>query len=250
MKILEHSADTDQLGTFSGEIERKFPPLQTAILKAKIGLKECGMTLGFASEGSIGPDPIAPFIKSDIEFLVLVDLENEIEISEVFRSFDITAGQIVARPDQDLSEFIQKVDFPNHKLIALPNIGSSISVVKGIGTKAELAAAIKLCAQESEDEMVLIQSDLRAHCSPSRQKNIRAAANLLAKRVLAQCQQCQGPGWGKVGFERGLACSLCGNEVAKVAKREIFGCCKCDHREYGEPLALVADPAQCDWCNP
>lgn len=250
MKILEHPADTDQLGTFTGEIERKLSPHATAILKAKIGLKELGRSIGLASEGSIGPDPASHFIKSDIEYLVLVDLDNEIEISEVYRSFDIIAGQIVVTPADDIKEFLQKVDFPNHKLITVPNAGAASNVVKGIGNLKELQNAIKLCANESDDGSVLIQSDLRSHCSPSRQNNIREVASLLAKRVLSLCPQCRIPGWGRVGYEKGLECSQCGLMVAKALRREIFGCCKCEYREYGKLIAEKADPARCDWCNP
>ncbi len=250
MKILEHSADTDQLGTFTGEIERKLSPRATAILKAKIGMKELGLTLGLASEGSVGPDPLIPLIKSDIEYLVLIDSENDLEITEVYRSFDITAGQIVVTPEEDIKEFLQKVDFPNHKLITAPNAGAISNVVKGIGDLNDLQNAIKLCASESDDGSVLIQSDLRAHCSPSRQNNIREVALLLANRVLSLCPECHMPGWGNVGYERGLECSLCGMNVAKAAKREIFGCYKCEYREYGKLIAERADPARCDWCNP
>ena len=250
IELMEHSADTDQLGTFSGEIERLLSPLETAVLKARIGINDLGVSLGFASEGSIGRDPLIPFIQSDIEILVLVDVENNLVISQAYRSFDITAGQIVAKRDEDLSDFLEKVDFPNHKLIVRPNQGSSPSAIKGISNSQELSEAINLCAPRSSDGTVLIESDLRAHCSPSRQNNIREAAKLLARRVLSQCPQCQMPGWGNVGYERGLNCSLCGMNVAKAAKREIFGCYKCEYREFGMQIAENADPAKCDWCNP
>lgn len=250
LKIVEHAADTDQLGTFSGEIERKLPPKDTAIVKAKIGMQDLGISLGLASEGSIGPDPVVPFVNSNIEYLVLVDNENDLVITEIYRSFDITAGQITSRPGEDIFNFLQKSDFPRHKLIASPTAGAFAKTIKGIGDLGKLEEAIKICAEESDDGMALIQSDLRAHCSPSRQKNIREVARLLANRVLSQCPKCRTPGWGKTGYERGLTCALCGSEVSKAAKREIFGCYKCDHQEYGEMLAELADPAQCDWCNP
>lgn len=70
MKMVLHEADTDELGTFSGEIERTSPALETASQKAKIGMKALGLPLGIASEGSIGPDPLMPFMKSDIEYLI------------------------------------------------------------------------------------------------------------------------------------------------------------------------------------
>lgn len=250
LKIVEHAADTDQLGTFSGEIERKLPPKDTAIVKAKIGMQDLGISLGLASEGTIGPDPLVPFVTSNFEYLVLVDTENDLVITEIYRSFDITAGQITSKPGEDISDFLRKSDFPNHKLIVSPAAGVFGGSMKGIGESEKLEEAIRICAAESADGSALIQSDLRAHCSPSRQRNIREVARLLANRVLSQCPKCRTPGWGKTGYERGLICSLCGGEVPRAVKREIFGCCKCDHQEYGKILAELADPAQCDWCNP
>ncbi len=49
--------DTDQLGTFSGEIERAADPLSTCVRKAALGLEASGLRLGLASEGSFGPHP-------------------------------------------------------------------------------------------------------------------------------------------------------------------------------------------------
>ena len=96
-ELFEVNLDTDQLGTFSGEIERIAPPLETAIQKARLGMKETGLLLGIASEGSVGPDPIVPFIHSNTEHLVLVDDEIGIVISETYRSFEITATTIMAQ---------------------------------------------------------------------------------------------------------------------------------------------------------
>ena len=96
-ELFEVNLDTDKLGTFSGEIERVAPPRETAIQKARIGMKKKGLSLGTASEGSVGPDPIVPFIHSNTEHLVLVDDEIGIVISETYRSFEITATTIMAQ---------------------------------------------------------------------------------------------------------------------------------------------------------
>jgi hypothetical protein len=49
--LFEIDLDTDQLGTFSGEIERIAPPIETAINKARLGMKETGSLIGIASKG-------------------------------------------------------------------------------------------------------------------------------------------------------------------------------------------------------
>lgn len=250
IKLIECPADTDILGTFSGEVERTLPPLETALQKARLGLDQLGMDLGIASEGSIGPDPIIPFLNSDIEILVFIDLVNKIEIIEVFRSFDIIAFQKIVSINENLDEFLIKSDFPNHKLIVRSNLDGTLNPIKGIGNKTDLKNAIELMARNSTDRQVSIESDLRAHCSPSRALNIKSAAEILAKRVKAQCKICNSPGWGKVDVEKGLECQSCGANVEKAIKREVFGCYKCDHKEFGDQLSLFADPAICDWCNP
>lgn len=250
LNVVLHEADTDILGTFSGEVERALPPSQTAIQKAKIGINALGHSLGIASEGSIGPDPQLPFSQSNIEYLALVDTDLGIEIVERYRSLDIVAGHIVADPDTDLEPFLQSADFPNHKLIASPNSARFKNSIKGISNRTELQDAIVQLANDSGDGKVLIQSDFRAHCSPSRQKNIVQATIVLANRIKALCPECKAPGWGLVGYQRGLDCSSCGETVPNAISANIAGCAKCSLEQIGEPLAKQADPASCNGCNP
>jgi hypothetical protein len=250
LQISECKEDTDQLGTFSGEVERNLPPFETAIKKAKLGMDKAGVSLGLASEGSIGPDAEVGFFNSDVEYLVFVDASRDLVISEVFRSFDIRAGSLVTEPELEISNFLEKVDFPNHKLIVTANSSSKISPIKGIGTLDELKSAIELTAKDSKDGKVLIQSDLRAHCSPTRRKNIAHVAVLLAKRIATLCVKCQVPGWGRVDYERGVKCLGCGEIKPNAIKREILGCTKCEHRELGDVIREFLDPSQCDFCNP
>ena len=47
--------DTDQLGTFSGEIPRSGTMLEVAVRKARLGMSVMGLPLGLASEGTFGP---------------------------------------------------------------------------------------------------------------------------------------------------------------------------------------------------
>ena len=72
--------NTDQFGTFSGEITR--PSNIKAVLreKALLGTKLTGLRQGLASEGTFGPHPWIPFVQSNRETLLFVDLDREIEI--------------------------------------------------------------------------------------------------------------------------------------------------------------------------
>ena len=250
LHINEMALDTDKLGTFTGEIERLDPPKETAIRKARMGMTATGSTLGIASEGSIGPDPLVPFIISDIEHLVLVDAELGIVISETYRSFDITTATITAAPGQDLSDFLLKADFPHHKLIVRPNTEARNHSVKGVAALAELIAAIEACAKKSPNGFVVIESDLRAHCSPSRRANIRRAAEALGLRISQLCPRCDAPGWGRVSYKKGVRCSECLRINPEAIAQEILGCVKCDHTESGKIIAQTLDSAYCNWCNP
>lgn len=71
--------DTDQYGTFSGEIDRKLSPLDTARLKCYAAMKANTCDLAIASEGSFGPHPSMFFVPADDELLVLIDKKNELE---------------------------------------------------------------------------------------------------------------------------------------------------------------------------
>jgi len=249
-ELFEVNLDTDKLGTFSGEIERVAPPRETAIQKARIGMKKKGLSLGTASEGSVGPDPIVPFIHSNTEHLVLVDDEIGIVISETYRSFEITATTITAAPGQDLTSFLEKADFPNHALIVRPNTQISSNCIKGINNHEQLITAIEKSSKYSHNGFVVIESDLRAMHSPSRQRNIEEVAKLLAKRVSHLCPNCQIPGWGRVGYEKGLNCSECELKNPDAIRQEKLGCVKCDHIELGKVISSTLNPAQCNFCNP
>ena len=250
LHVVLHEADTDLLGTFVGDVERLHPARQTAIEKAKLGTAALGQGLGIASEGTIGPDPSLPFARSDIEYVGFVDVNLGIELVESYRSLDIVAGEIITESGEDISEFLNRVDFPNHKLIVVSNRGDRSKAVKGIGDLEELYGSIASLSAKSLDGKVIVQSDLRAHCSPSRQENIKQAALALARRLRALCPECKTPGWGLVGFDKGLDCSSCGEFVEHAARSEIFGCAKCAHKETKNPIALEADPSICNGCNP
>jgi hypothetical protein len=248
--LFELPLDTDQLGTFTGDIARLDPPLETAIKKARLGMSHTGTPLGIASEGSICPDPIVPFLHSDIEYLVFVDDENEIVISETFRSFDITLFTTTVSPKSDLNQFLQKADFPNHKLIVRPNRSDKSGSIKGIDDQQYLSEVIEKIAETSPDGLVVVESDLRAISSPSRQKNIEQVANLLALRISQLCPDCKLPGWGCVGYEKGLTCSECGSDNQLAIRQEILGCAKCEFTKSGKVIASELSPANCDICNP
>lgn len=250
IKLIELPLDTDQLGTFSGEVERVAPPLETAIAKAKLGINHSGSPLGIASEGSIGSDISIPWVSADYEVMVFVDAEHDVVISESLVSRDIIAAKAMVRVGDLLDDFLQRADFPHHSLI-VQSLGSKTPfIVKGIRDLSALTLAIKEGAGLSPTGQVSLESDFRAMHSPSRQRNIAALAQLLATRIASLCPGCQAPGWGKVAVERGVPCSQCGEVNNQAIAAEILGCVQCEKRATGKIVKEKLDPAQCQFCNP
>ena len=73
--------DTDQFGTFSGEVERVGSIRDTLRKKIEAVFKEYPEArLALASEGSFGPHPLMPLMRSDHEALLFSDRESKLEI--------------------------------------------------------------------------------------------------------------------------------------------------------------------------
>ena len=248
LEVSEVKLDTDQLGTFSGEIPRIGSPLDSAIAKAKLGIEATGIELALASEGSVGPDSQNPFLTSNIELVVLVDLQRDLVIHEVHRSFEIVAASREVTPGEDLSEFLAGIDFPNHRLIAKSVGIEPMKAIKGIDSELALTSAISELAGVSG--RVAIETDFRANQSPSRRLNIQAASRKLANRLAQLCENCKAPGFGQVRYVTGLKCTGCGMVDPDALAAELLACVSCDHEVEGKKLADSLAPERCQWCNP
>jgi hypothetical protein len=245
--VQEVLVDTDVFGTFAGEIERVGTPLETVVKKAQLGIKTTGNPFAMASEGSVGPDPFFGFINANIETMVFIDNESELQVHETIKSNDITAFTTTTLKN-DLEIFLQKADFPHHAVIVKPHIGQG--AYKGIRDLRTLEKAIADSRDQSADGEAIIESDLRAMCSPSRQKNIAAVGLKLVQRLSHTCSECQTPGWGLKSYIRGVECSQCGDLSEDAISREILGCFKCEYTVLGAVINPTLDPARCMSCNP
>jgi hypothetical protein len=250
LQVSECNIDTDILGTFTGEIERKQSPRETVLIKARLGIKQTGVAIGIASEGSIGADPLIPFLNSDFEMMAFIDEELDLEIVESIRSTDIVAAVTSIYKLEDLTEFLQRADFPRHKLIVRTKQTPTKFCVKGIDDEHSLRKAIEAVQKEDAENTAVIESDLRAHCSPSRQKIISELTSKLANRLKQLCPECNCPGWGVVTYIKGLPCSACKRVSPEAINQEVLGCSKCMYQESGNVVAQTIDPGRCDWCNP
>jgi hypothetical protein len=251
--VVPDGVDTDALGTFTGEVRRPGAPREVALRKARLGMERAGLPLGLASEGSFGPHPEAFFLAGDHEVLVFVDEDLGIQVSEQILSTQTNFAHKEVSRFEELEEFLPRVRFPSHAVAVRPasRRGEPRGIRKGISTTEALREALKGAKALSEDGRVCVETDMRAHVNPTRMRVIRRVAVKLARRLREHCPRCAAPGWGVVGVERGLPCSLCGQPTGFV-RTEVFGCARCDHRrELPRRDGLdAADPANCPLCNP
>jgi hypothetical protein len=241
--------DTDVLGTFTGDIARTGSPWETAVAKARLGMAATGCSIGIASEGSIGPDPTVPFVVSAVELVVFVDDELGIVVADTERGFDIVAVGADVAPGDDVGDLLRRGEFPDHALSVRPSAGGGVPAFTGVRNRNDLERSIQVCAAVSSDGLARIETDLRAHCCPSRRPIIERAAGRLAARLAACCPECATPGWGVVGVELGVDCNWCGSEVA-LPRADVSGCVSCSATRIVARERTGADPRYCDWCNP
>ena len=130
--------DTDQLGTFSGEVERKLNPLDTARMKCKMAMDETGYDLAVASEGSFGQHPSLIFASADDEIVLFVDRKNNLEVIGRKISTDTNFdGREISSIKEGL-EFVHKHGFPDHAMILRNNQNSVEIIHKNITDESRL----------------------------------------------------------------------------------------------------------------
>ena len=244
--------DTDLLGTFTGEVPRQGSPTEVVLQKARMGMYLSKLSLGLANEGSFGPHPEMPMLIADTELLLFVDDERNIQVQEVLVSEDVVAGQCTACSIDELTQFLVRTQFPSHGLIVRPQgIVLSEHIVKGITDSEVLKQAITHCVSLSPERLAHIETDLRAHMNPTRQRVIARLAERLARRLTQLCPSCGTPGWGIVDVARGLPCEWCG-EATDFVHEYIYGCPLCSHHERAQRTDGIrcAPAAQCAFCNP
>lgn len=251
--------DTDALGTFCASVPRRGSALESCLAKAEAALAGGGTAFAIASEGSFGPHPQLPFLAAGMEWLVFLDRRRDLTIHEqgLARRTNF-AHRLVAAPGGDgpdpvFGRWLDQVGFPSHALMVRAHQGPAGvgGVEKGLNRWEALAPAIARAAAASGDGLALVETDMRAHCNPTRMAAIRQLAFRLVRRLANPCPACQTPGWGVVERRPGLPCGGCGLPTA-LTRALVWGCARCPHQEERpRPDGLPrADPGQCDWCNP
>lgn len=233
--------DTDQFGTFSGEIPRTTTQVAAARAKAQLAMAVTGLPLGLASEASYGT--------VHEEVLLFCDAELGIEVLTGYRTLEIPGYPHRVRDHDDIPEALM-LGLPAQGLIARPAVPLGAGgITKGIVDAGSLRTAIARAAAQSADRTAIVEPDLRAHHNPSRRRVLARLAGSLARRLATPCPACRVPGFGRVEAEPGLPCRSCGTPTARPAI-EIHGCPACDHRARYPISPTAADPGDCPRCNP
>lgn len=242
--------DTDQFGTFAGEIDRLSSPRETAERKARAGIKASGCAIGLASEGSFGPHPSAPFFFLNTELVIYVDAELDYSVVEI-------AGEISAVPSAVVIEDLGSVEslkiagfFPEQRAIVVaedPETRARQVFAKGIDNLSDLRNVIEV-ALADQPHPVIVEPDLRAHHCPDRRRVIGTAVDRLVQRLQHDCPRCNTAGFGPIRTIPGLRCGLCELPTTRPAT-DVLGCPRCQY-EIEVARTGEADPTFCDRCNP
>lgn len=243
-----HDFDTDQFGTFTGEVPRTQNPYQTCLLKARTAAERFNYACCVASEGSFGPHPSFPFVPNAHELMVFIDRDHQWIIAEQLVSQKTNYAMIKINENSDINNFLKRVLFPSHALILQGGSDNRV-VAKGIKDFDVLMSNLSL-GFKTEKELLLV-TDMRAMMNPTRMKMIGELADKLVKRIATPCPQCACPGFGFKSTQGSLPCDYCGSSTS-FYKEEIWGCITCTHQEYKmrKDGLLKADPTFCDYCNP
>ena len=241
--------DTDVLGTFTGEIERKDEPVITLRKKCAMAMDKYGYDLAIASEGSFGPHPSLFFVPADDELVMLVDRKNKLEIIAREISADTNFNGAEISTEKQLRDFAEKVSFPSHSLILREEKEGRKKIIKGIVDWESLLKYFHLIKAEFGN--VYAETDMRAMNNPTRMAVIEKATQKLLQEIQSCCPTCQKPGFGISKMIPGLPCEHCGLPT-RSALKSLSICKYCEHQQFQEyPLHKKSEEAlYCDYCNP
>jgi len=241
--------NTDALGTFTGEFDRKDDPITTARKKCLLAMEIYNCDLAIASEGSFGAHPQMFFAHADEEFLLFMDKKNNLEIIEREISTETNFNGSEINTINELLEFAKQTNFPSHALIIKKSKDDFSKIVKGITTSEQLTNTFHRFI--SNYGTVYVETDMRAMYNPTRMKVIETATKKLAKKINSLCPNCSTPGFGITEAISGLPCKQC-RFPTRSTLSYIYSCKKCDFKKTEEfpKEKKVEDPLYCDFCNP
>lgn len=241
--LVNEGFDTDAYGTFCGAIPRTEGPKITVKEKCLAGMSFAGKRQGLASEGSFGPHPSIPFLTINEEWLVYIDLDRKLEIFGRSTTLEVCHARLGYHDAAELPTFLTNCTFGSQGLVFKDTEKANV-LVKGIQDQTQLE---QLMQQFPKWE---IETDLRAHMNPQRQKNIIAAAKDLTERMHRYCPQCDQPDFSVQKVSGNLLCEVCLQKSNAYQYLE-YSCLHCQHQLIEQRKDKnFEDPQYCNHCNP
>ena len=243
--------DTDEFGTFSGEVERTGSVRET--LRKKINAaadQHSEAQFILASEGSFVPHPLIGFMQTDLESLLLWDRETGSEIYAEYLATDPIHAEKILGPLDDHRAFLIEIKFPDHGVIVHPERLLE-PLFKGLHTMQAVEQAMLECFVASKTARVVLMTDLRACHNATRRDAIYNAGRMLIESLNSLCPTCEYPGFTIVEGVPGLPCGDCG-EPSRIAKAVLLACPRCKTKEE-RPRPdgqREIDSSECEFCNP
>ena len=246
--IAPDGIDTDQFGTFTGEVSRMLTPVEAATAKARLAMSAAGVRYGLASEASY--NAWLGMLPMHEEILVFIDDTRGIQVTEGIKVPGAPGAPRLVDCADDAVAAALDFGFPQQGAAVKASVADRVRVFgKGITDTRELIEAVTVAAAAADGRQAWVEPDLRAHHNPSRRDVIATLASRLAHRLATQCPRCACPGYGKVGVREGLPCRACGCPTSLVVS-DVLGCPACDHREAVARTGALAEPRFCPDCNP
>lgn len=241
--------NTDILGTFSGEIERKQAPIDTLRLKCELAFDLTEADLVIANEGSFGQHPHLFFAKANEELVMLKDRQNQLEIVANHLTTDTNFDGREITSESEALEFAKIVLFPSHGLVLKEKQHANTCIEKGIMHQEQLIAIVRKYLPIIGK--LWIETDMRALYNPTRMLAIQQATQNLVRKLESECPSCHYPGFWISRVKNGLPCSQCGSATRSTFSH-IYECANCQYvKEVEFPHSrYFEDPMYCDFCNP
>ena len=241
--------DTDQFGSFTREIPRRGSMIDAAREKALYAAAHCGADLAIASEGFFGPHPDFPLVQGNLEIVLLLDRRYGVEIIGQTLTTNVRWVYGIVGNVEDALQLAKKGGFPEHAMVVRRTEHAPQGIVKGLADERSFVESVSRLLARTPDHSVFIESDLRAHCNPTRMGTIRDATQNLIEVMRRFCPICETPGFQCVETIAGLPCRWCNLPTACAAAHRYQ--CSCCRYESIEPVSeRFADPGRCAFCNP
>ena len=186
--VVASQLDTDELGTFSGEVPRPDALVETCVLKAELAFRSLDVDCAIANEGSYGPIDAVPLVPSGIEIMAFLDRKRGIRIIETLSTHRTNWRLLRFKAnDPNIPKAVKAIGFPRYGVFVLCSSDMAHPIKSGLDTLDDVVSAMNQEAKRSEDGMAVLIADMRAHRNPTRMRVLRALSYKLAKRLEHLC---------------------------------------------------------------